>query len=44
LANGLLLSATDSALRVIPAVHFAVAHALYGITLSLVLLRPDSKA
>jgi hypothetical protein len=43
LAHGLLLPAADSILREIPAAHFAIAHALYGVTLALVLLRPGSE-
>jgi hypothetical protein len=41
LAVSLLLPTTDSALRQIPALHFMIAHVFYGITLALVLLRPD---
>jgi hypothetical protein len=44
LAHGLLLPVADSTLREIPTVHFAIAHAIYGVTLALVLLRPDNEA
>jgi uncharacterized membrane protein YagU involved in acid resistance len=43
LAHGLLLPAADSTLREIPAAHFAIAHAIYGVSLALVLLRPDNE-
>jgi hypothetical protein len=42
LANGVWLPVTGSALSEIVAAHFAIAHLLYGITLALLLLRPNN--
>ena len=39
LAQGVLLPLWGSALRAVPPVHFAVAHALYGLTLGLLFRR-----